>query len=58
MYERVRFNTFDLLGYNDGNLWMIGNNPTNTLVLGKTWDWDNQIGIAYSSQKIRLVVPL
>ncbi len=47
-YERVRFNTFDLLGYNDGNLWMIGNNPTNTLVLGKTWDWDNQIGIAYT----------
>jgi len=47
-YERVRFHTFDLLGYNDGNLWMIGNNPTNTLVLGKTWDWDNQIGIAYT----------
>jgi hypothetical protein len=47
-YERVRFHTFDLLGYNDGNLWMIGNNPTNTLVLGKTWDWDNQIGISYT----------
>ena len=47
-YERVRYYGFDLLGYNDGNLWMIGNNPTNTLVLGKTWDWDNQIGIAYT----------
>jgi hypothetical protein len=46
--ERVRFNYFDLLGYNDGNLWMIGNNPTNTLVLGGGWDWDYQIGIAYT----------
>ncbi len=54
-YERVRFNTFDLLGYNDGNLWMIGNNPTNTLVLGKTWDWDNQIGIAYTQAPLEIL---
>jgi len=47
-YERVRYHGFDLLGYNDGNLWMIGNNATNTLVLAGSWDWDRQIAIAYT----------
>jgi hypothetical protein len=47
-YERVRYYGFDLLGYNDGNLWMIGNNNSNSLILSKNWDWDNQIGITYT----------
>lgn len=47
-YERVRYYGFDLLGYNDGNLWMIGNNTTNALILGSNWDWDAQIAIAYT----------
>jgi hypothetical protein len=47
-YERVRYYGFDLLGYNDGNLWMIGNNATNALILGSNWDWDSQIAIAYT----------
>ena len=46
--ERVRFQGFDLLGYNDGTLWMIGNNATNGLVLGSNWDWDAQAGIYYT----------
>jgi hypothetical protein len=51
-YERVRYYGFDLLGYNDGNLWMIGNNNTNTLLLSKNWDWDNQVGISYTPGSI------
>jgi hypothetical protein len=47
-YERVRYYGFDLLGYNDGNLWMIGNNATNGLILGSNWDWDAQAGIYYT----------
>jgi hypothetical protein len=46
--ERVRYNGFDLLGYNDGNLWMMGNNATSTILISKDWDWDTQIGIAYT----------
>jgi hypothetical protein len=47
-YERVRYYGFDLLGYNDGNLWMMGNNATSTILISKDWDWDTQIGIAYT----------
>ncbi len=47
-YEKVRYYGFDLLGYNDGNLWMIGNNATNGLILGSNWDWDAQAGIYYT----------
>ncbi len=46
--ERVRYNGFDLLGYNDGNLWMMGNNATSTILISKDWDWDSQVGIAYT----------
>lgn len=46
--ERVRLQGFDFIGYNDGNLWTIGNNPTNTLLISQNWDWDTQVGIAYT----------
>jgi len=50
--ERVRYNGFDLLGYNDGNLWMMGNNATSTILISKDWDWDTQIGIAYTPSTV------
>ena len=45
-YERVRYNTVDLLGYGDGHLWLIGNNNP-SLVISSSWDWDQQIEINY-----------
>lgn len=46
-YERVRYNGFDLLGYDDGHLWMIGNNNP-SLVISSSWDWDRQVEINYT----------
>jgi len=46
-YEKVRYNTFDLLGYDDGHLWMIGNNNP-SIVLSASWDWDRQVEINYT----------
>jgi hypothetical protein len=45
-YEKVRYNNFDLLGYSDGHLWMIGNNNP-SIVLASSWDWDNQVEFDY-----------
>jgi hypothetical protein len=45
-FERVRYNSVDLLGYNDGHLWLIGNNNP-SLVISSSWDWDRQVEINY-----------
>jgi hypothetical protein len=31
---------------------MMGNNPTNTLLLSNNWDWDNQIAISYTPSTV------
>ena len=48
-YERVRLHNFDLLGYGDGHLWMLGNNSYTSIVLGNSWDWDRQVEFNYIS---------
>jgi len=47
-YEKVRLHNFDLLGYSDGHLWMIGNDSNTSIVLGASWDWDQQVEFNYT----------